>query len=455
MKKHLLLLSTMLWLTAANAQTKDPVSAGITGAFNFSQLKVNLQNSSTDPDYKFEGDGLFGFWLNFPLSQRLSLEPQLLFISNRWKPSNGTPTDFNGRVNYLGIPLLLKIHAGKYVAFPVGIQLDIRTSEKPEDGPYQKDRFEALSLGATAGIEILPKARISLYGRYVYGINHSNANHNLASRPYDTYNQNVYAGLKIKFFDFIKKKEVIPPPPPPPPLDTDNDGIIDSLDKCPTVPGIAKYQGCPIPDTDKDGINDEEDKCPTVPGFAKYQGCPIPDTDKDGINDEEDKCPTVPGVAKYQGCPIPDTDGDGLNDEEDKCPTLAGPRENQGCPVIAEEVKKRVDLAAKNILFVTGSAKLQSKSYKGLNDVVKIMQENAEMKLEIDGHTDNVGSDEYNQTLSDDRAASVRAYIVSKGIDESRIRSAGHGETMPIADNKTAAGRQQNRRVEMKLSYYQ
>ncbi len=455
MKKHLLLLSAMLWMAASQAQTKDPVSAGVTGAVNFSKLKVKLQKSTSDPNYQFETDGMFGFWANFPLSKLLSLEPQMLFFTNRLRPANGTPADFKGKVNYLGFPLLLKIHAHKFIAFPVGVQLDFRTSEKPQNGPYQKIRFESYSLGLTGGIEILPKARISLYGRYVYGLTKTNANNALANRPYDFYNQNIFAGLKIRLFDFIKKKEIVLPPPPMPPLDTDKDGIIDSLDKCPTVPGIEKYQGCPIPDTDKDGINDEEDKCPTVPGLAKYQGCPIPDTDKDGINDEEDKCPTVPGVARYQGCPVPDSDGDGVNDEEDKCPNLAGSKENQGCPVITEEVKQKVDLAAKNILFITGSAKLQSKSYKGLNDVVKIMQENAEMKLAIDGHTDNVGSDEFNQKLSDDRAASVRAYIVSKGIDESRIKSAGHGETMPIADNKTAAGRQQNRRVEMKLTYYQ
>ena len=252
-----------------------------------------------------------------------------------------------------------------------------------------------------------------------------------------------------------KKKEVkVIPPPPPPPLDTDGDGIYDMDDKCPTVPGLAKYQGCPIPDTDKDGINDEEDKCPTVPGLARYQGCPIPDTDKDGINDEEDKCPTVFGVARYQGCPIPDTDGDGVNDEEDRCITIPGPKENFGCPIIPEEVKKRVNMAAKNILFITGSAKLQKSSFKGLDDVVKIMSENPGMSLAIDGHTDYVGSEEMNQKLSDNRAASVKAYLVSKGIDESRITATGHGELEPIADNKTAAGRQQNRRSEMTLSYY-
>ncbi|MEQ1678165.1 MAG: OmpA family protein [Chitinophagaceae bacterium] len=252
-----------------------------------------------------------------------------------------------------------------------------------------------------------------------------------------------------------KKEPKIIPLPPPPPLDTDKDGIIDSLDKCPTVPGLAKYDGCPIPDTDKDGINDEEDKCPTVPGLARYQGCPIPDTDKDGINDEEDKCPTVYGYARYQGCPIPDTDGDGTNDEEDKCITIPGPKENFGCPIISEEIKKKVDIAAKNILFVTGSAKLQTKSFKGLNDVVQIMKDNPGMSLAIDGHTDNVGTEEKNQILSDNRANSVKAYLVSKGIDESRITARGHGELEPIADNKTAAGRQQNRRSEMKLSYYQ
>lgn len=253
-----------------------------------------------------------------------------------------------------------------------------------------------------------------------------------------------------------KKKEpkIIPPPPPPPPADTDGDGITDDVDKCPTVPGVAKYSGCPVPDTDKDGIDDDNDKCPTVPGLARYQGCPIPDTDKDGINDEEDKCPTVPGVARYQGCPVPDTDGDGVNDEEDKCPNLAGPKENQGCPLVTEEVKKKVDYAANNILFITASYKLSSKSFKGLDEVVKILNDNPDMHLAIDGHTDNVGTDEYNQTLSDNRANAVKEYFISKGISESRITSAGHGETMPIADNKTAAGRQKNRRVEMKLSYY-
>jgi outer membrane protein OmpA-like peptidoglycan-associated protein len=241
--------------------------------------------------------------------------------------------------------------------------------------------------------------------------------------------------------------------PPTPPLDTDKDGIIDSLDKCPTVPGLAKYQGCPIPDTDKDGINDEEDKCPTVFGLARYQGCPIPDTDKDGINDEDDKCPTVPGLARYQGCPPTDTDGDGIPDEDDKCPTVAGTKENNGCPDIKPEMTKRVDYASNNIYFATGKYVLLAKSFKGLDEVAQILKDNPQLKMAVDGHTDDVGSDASNQKLSENRAGAVKTYLVKHGVDESRLIVTGHGEKEPIADNKTAAGRQKNRRVEMKLNY--
>ncbi len=251
-----------------------------------------------------------------------------------------------------------------------------------------------------------------------------------------------------------KKEPALKALPPAPPVDTDKDGVIDSLDKCPTVPGLAKYDGCPVPDIDKDGLNDEEDKCPTVAGLARYQGCPIPDTDKDGINDEEDKCPTEAGPASNQGCPFVDTDGDGIADPDDKCPTLAGTKENQGCPEIKEEVVTKINYASQNIYFATGKHTLLSKSFKGLNEVAQIMKDNADLKLAIDGHTDDVGNDASNQKLSENRAAAVKAYLVKKGIDQSRLVSAGHGETEPVADNKTADGRQKNRRVELKLNYF-
>ena len=243
-----------------------------------------------------------------------------------------------------------------------------------------------------------------------------------------------------------KKKEpvVIPPPPPPAqPKDSDNDGISDDKDKCPTQPGIAKYEGCPVPDSDKDGINDENDKCPTVSGFAKYEGCPVPDTDKDGINDEEDKCPNQAGVARYQGCPVPDTDGDGVNDEEDKCPKVAGPADNFGCPVIG--------IKSYEIVFKTGSAILLAKGKPILDTVVAYLKRNPDVEVTIDGHTDNIGSDKVNNPLSLKRAEATKKYLVSKGVAADRLVTAGFGSTQPVADNNTKEGREKNRRIEIKI----
>jgi len=254
-----------------------------------------------------------------------------------------------------------------------------------------------------------------------------------------------------------KLSEPLPPPPvvvaPPVPVvkDRDGDGVPDSLDACPDVPGLASLQGCP--DRDGDGIPDKDDKCPDVPGLARYGGCPIPDTDHDGINDEEDKCPTIPGVAKYHGCPIPDSDSDGVNDEEDKCPNLPGTVANHGCPEVKAEVKKRIDVAAHNIYFATGSVKLLVTSNRSLNVIASVLNTDLNLKLDINGHTDNVGKPEKNQTLSENRAKAVYDYLVKKGITENRLKSAGFGDTQPIASNKTAAGRAKNRRVEMQLHY--
>jgi len=257
-------------------------------------------------------------------------------------------------------------------------------------------------------------------------------------------------GIASPLKDKPKPVVVAPPPPPPPPVvekDTDGDGILDKDDKCPTVPGVAKYQGCPVPDTDKDGINDENDKCPTVPGIAKYQGCPIPDTDKDGINDEEDKCPTVPGLARYKGCPIPDTDGDTVNDEEDKCPTVKGTVANNGCP----ELKEQYKFDNRQVQFVTGSAVLTAKSKIELNKVLKALNEYPTLKLYVDGHTDNTGTDKINKPLSLKRANAVKAYLFSKKVNAERLVTDGFGSTKPIESNKTAKGRAQNRRVEFRV----
>jgi OmpA-OmpF porin, OOP family len=270
-------------------------------------------------------------------------------------------------------------------------------------------------------------------------------------------NYHLFHSIGLAGNVFKRKTQAPPPPPPPPPTiekpkDRDNDGIIDAEDACPDVKGMAAFKGCP--DTDGDGLPDGDDSCPTVAGTAKYKGCPVPDTDGDGINDEQDKCITTAGVARYQGCPVPDTDGDGLNDEEDKCIDKAGPASNSGCPEIAKAVVDKINYAAKNVFFATGSAKLLPQSFKPLNEVAKILAADESLKLAIDGHTDNTGKADKNQALSQSRADAVMAYLKSKGVTEDRMTATGYGQDQPVADNKTPAGRAKNRRVEMKATNY-
>jgi outer membrane protein OmpA-like peptidoglycan-associated protein/opacity protein-like surface antigen len=227
--------------------------------------------------------------------------------------------------------------------------------------------------------------------------------------------------------------------------DTDGDNIIDKEDNCPTVAGLAAMNGCP--DADRDGITDDKDKCPNDPGPAELSGCP--DSDGDGIVDSEDDCPQLPGARSFKGCP--DTDGDGVVDPKDKCPTLAGLAANDGCPDIKPEDKAVLDFAMKNVQFETASANLLKSSKAILDQIVEIMKRYPGFKLTIDGYTDNVGNDFYNQQLSERRALSCFNYLAEKGVSKSLMSHAGHGETRPIADNNTAEGRRQNRRVEFKL----
>lgn len=243
--------------------------------------------------------------------------------------------------------------------------------------------------------------------------------------------------------------KVVPPPPAPVVLDRDGDGVPDADDKCPDTKGLASLAGCP--DADGDGIADGDDKCPKVAGIAKYQGCPIPDSDGDGVNDEQDKCPNEKGLARYQGCPIPDRDKDGVNDEQDKCPDVAGSPANEGCPEIEKAVIEKLNFSAKNIQYATGSYKLLTSSYKSLDVVADLLKKDPSLLLNIDGHTDNTASADLNKKLSENRANEVKKYLVSKGIDEKRLSATGYGFEKPIADNKTAAGRAQNRRTELNV----
>jgi len=229
--------------------------------------------------------------------------------------------------------------------------------------------------------------------------------------------------------------------------DTDGDGVEDAVDKCPTIPGSAQMDGCP--DSDGDGISDADDACPLVAGLAQFKGCP--DSDNDGIPDNKDKCPYVPGTPERMGCPVPDRDGDGFPDDVDKCPD-AFSKTNGGCPEIQKEVINQMEKAAKAIFFETGKATIKPISFKSLDAVVTILKNDPSLFTDVEGHTDNVQPKAYtNMDLSQRRSEAVKAYLVSKGISADRITAQGFGDTQPIADNKTAAGRAQNRRTVLKV----
>lgn len=221
----------------------------------------------------------------------------------------------------------------------------------------------------------------------------------------------------------------------------------------------AQPQPAPLPivkrvqlDADGDGIIDSLDACPLVPGVVRYKGCPIPDRDGDGIFDEDDLCPDVKGVAEYKGCPMPDKDQDGIADDKDKCPDMAGSAVNGGCPEIAT-LKTWLNWVAQNISFETASARLLPRSFSSLDSLANLLKNYPVLQLTIAGHTDNVGGATYNQTLSEKRAGAVMTYLTDAGITAARLKALGYGQQQPVADNTTNEGRAKNRRVELKLTY--
>lgn len=267
-----------------------------------------------------------------------------------------------------------------------------------------------------------------------------------------------FAGLTFKFGgkdtdkDGIYDKDDLCPEVPGLPQfkgcpDTDGDGIQDSEDDCPQIAGPAEFKGCP--DTDGDGIRDMDDACPEVAGPKELQGCP--DKDGDGIADKDDKCPDVAGPRENGGCPWPDTDNDGVLDKDDLCPNVPGTAANRGCPEVTEEVIKRLNEYARTILFNSGKATFKDETLPVLENMNRIFKEYPHARFSIEGHTDSDGSNSLNQTLSENRAAAVKNFLIENGIASDRLMSTGFGETKPIASNKTAKGKAQNRRVEVKL----
>jgi outer membrane protein OmpA-like peptidoglycan-associated protein len=180
------------------------------------------------------------------------------------------------------------------------------------------------------------------------------------------------------------------------------------------------------------------------------------DSDGDGVTDARDRCPGTPRGERVdsKGCPS-DSDGDGVFDGQDRCPDT--PRgtavDDKGCPEKAKATPlfegSKKSLVLEGVNFETNSATLTPASHATLDRVAESLNDSPEVRVEIAGHTDSMGSAAHNTQLSAARADSVKRYLVSRGVDGSRLSAKGYGENQPIADNATAAGRAKNRRVEL------
>jgi outer membrane protein OmpA-like peptidoglycan-associated protein len=240
-----------------------------------------------------------------------------------------------------------------------------------------------------------------------------------------------------------------------PETDADADSVLDEQDKCPTVKGSPASKGCPDGDKDGDTVPDSSDKCPDQKGVVENGGCPDGDKDADTVVDRLDACPDEKGLADNKGCPLADGDKDGVGDQFDNCPMEPGPADNQGCPA---KVKQLVVITANKIVikekvyFDTGKATIQARSNALLDQIAAVLKGHPEIKkVQIEGHTDSTGSAETNRKLSNDRATSVRDYLVKKGTETERLKPVGFGPDKPVDTNDTPQGRENNRRVEFNI----
>ena len=245
------------------------------------------------------------------------------------------------------------------------------------------------------------------------------------------------------------------PPEPPKPVDTDGDGFPDKEDRCPAESGIAENGGCPDKDADGDSVVDRIDKCPDKAGPVENGGCPDVDSDGDGVFDRLDKCKDQPGPKANAGCPDTDADGDGVVDRLDKCPnepeTVNNYQDQDGCPDELPEKLAKFIGKIEGVRFAPNRAVLLPQSFPVLDKAVEALQENPAVRVEISGHTDNVGVPAENQILSQQRAEAVKTYLESKGVSAGRLVAMGYGSTRPVGDNSKESGRVQNRRVEFQL----
>jgi outer membrane protein OmpA-like peptidoglycan-associated protein len=242
---------------------------------------------------------------------------------------------------------------------------------------------------------------------------------------------------------------------------------------CPGGPedndGFQDGDFCLDPDNDGDGIEDVVDQCPNdaedFDGFRDDDGCPDPDNDADGLPDASDSCPTASeDDDEHQdedGCPEPDNDEDGVIDGHDQCPMdpedVDQFQDHDGCPepgprAIPVTVSDTRILIGETIYFEFDTEVIRPVSMPLLDQVAEVIRTlDGQLRIRVEGHTDNLGSDAYNVDLAFRRARAVVEYLVSRGVARERLEYRGYGAQHPVAPNDTPQGRALNRRVEFTI----
>jgi OOP family OmpA-OmpF porin len=284
-----------------------------------------------------------------------------------------------------------------------------------------------------------------------------------AQEEFTVADPNAHAALRLSPPERCAPRGVVVERPPAP-GDRDGDGYLDPQDQCPdqaeNFNGYRDEDGCPdSPDTDGDGIPDSTDHCPVDPedrdNYQDDDGCPEPDIDADGVLNAVDHCPTdaedPDGFQDDDGCPDLDNDQDTVPDLTDNCPNEAGPVDNQGCPPVFQHIQVTQHGVRFHVEFDLDRATLRPSATATLDEVVQFLSQsnNRSLRYEVGGHTDSRGSDRHNDRLSQSRSESVRVYLIAHGVDAARLTAHGYGERQPIESNRTEAGRQANRRVEL------
>lgn len=416
---------------AASAAHRPWLQAGVFGGLFFPSKQLSVYRKAQEA---FESPATeLGARLAFLPSRYLGLEAEALAGDTRTKTSDKPAGLWAARGH-----LLLQLPLGSFTPFVLGGAGALGAGSRPTGSDV--DPAVHLGVGAKLAFDDFVGARLDV--RDVISAKYS------ADDSDNVHNPEVLLGLTFNLDFYTPPKKPAAPPP-----DQDADGVEDAKDRCPAAAGPAP-DGCPPPpDSDGDGFIDDKDACPAEQGVAPI-GCPDRDPDKDCVEGAADKCPDEPGIQP-DGCPDRDPDRDGVLAPNDKCPaepeTKNGFEDLDGCPDTLPEQVKKFSGVIPGIEFDLGKSSIRPGSTKILDEAAGVLNQYPDMRVAVSGHTDNVGDRKKNVELSQQRADSVKQYLVSRGVNGARIDTRGAGPDEPLGDNKEAAGRQKNRRIEFKL----